>query len=235
LKKLLLLFILTNLTLFALPIKVQKDQYLNALEKAIDNEDYEKSKYFVPKLETLIKDNNLTIKSTYYYFKAKSAYENKQYPDVYDAAEKYVGITNRSGKYYKKILNILNDTDEALIKDEELQRQQELEIFILKGDTFQDSEESGSDEALSLNWSEAKEYCEKLKHADFTDWTLPTKHQLLLLQKEKKSLQYVLDSSYWSRTTNKDESSIAWSVDFNLGSISNTDKFDNYFSVRCVR
>ena len=234
-KKLLFIFILASLTLFALPVSVQKDQYFNALEKAIDDGNYKKSNFFVPKLEALIKDNNLTVKSAYYYFKAKSAYENKKYPDVYDAAEKYVDITKRSGKYYKRILNILNDTDEALIKDEELQRQRELEIFILKGDTFEDSNQNGSDEALSLNWSEAKEYCKNLEHANFTDWTLPTKHQLELLQKEKNNLQYVLDSSYWSRTTNEKESPIAWSVDFDLGSISNTDKFDNYLSVRCVR
>jgi len=237
LKKLLFVFILSifGSILFALPVNVQKDQYFNALEKAIDDKDYKKSKIFVKKLDLLIKEEKLKIKAKYYYFKAKSSYENAQYPAVYVAVEKYVEITKRSGKYYKKVLRILNDTDEALTKDEELERQRDLEIFIYKSDTFEDSESNGLDDALSLNWDEANEYCKNLVHADFTDWTLATKDQLRRLLKEKKSLQYVSDLPYWSSTSNKDDSALSWSVDFDLGSLSNSDKFDNSFLVRCVR
>lgn len=236
-KKLLFILILSGFSssLFALPANVQKDQYYNALEKDIDNKKYEKTKNYILKLDLLIKEKKIKIKSDYYYYKAKSSYENLQFSDVYPAVEKYIEITGRNGRYYKKILEILNDTDNALSKEIEKQREQELGIFILKGDMFEDTQKNGSDDGLSLNWSEAKKYCEDLEHANFSDWTLPTKHQLELLQKEKKNLQFVKDSNYWSISTNKEDSGVAWSVDFTHGSLSNTDKFDNYFSVRCVR
>ncbi len=233
-KKLLsiLSLIIFTSALEALPVDVQRDQYYNALEKAIDSDSYELAQKYIPKLDALEKDEKIKLKSSYYYFKAKTSFENKMYTDVYIATEKYIERTKTKGKYYKSILELVNKSDIALEDEDEIDRQRELKIFILKSSMFQDDEPNTD---LSLNWDEAVKYCSELEHAKFNDWRLSTKNELLKLEEHKNLLQYTKAAEYWSSTVNDEESAIAWLVDFKAGSQSNFDKFDNYFNVRCVR
>jgi len=233
LKKLLfiLIFIGFSSSLFALPANVKRDQYMQAMKMYMNDKNYDKSVTYVPKLDQLASDKNVTLSSEYFYFKAKSCVETKDYKSVYSAAEEYVVRTGTKGRDYKLILEILNTADESIESKEERELQRQKGIVILKSLMFEDNIKNIT---MKENFETAQRYCEKLTYAEFSDWRLATKDELLELYTNKKLIQNLSPSNYWSSTDDA-KSNSAWLVDFSLGSTSNLNKFDSYHHVRCVR
>ena len=106
--------------------------------------------------------------------------------------------------------------------------------------TFYDTEtgliwQDDSDEKnVVKDWSGAKEYCNNLSLDRYNDWYLPSKEQLSDLYKKREKLKNTFSNYYWSSTTNANNTSSAWIVDFGDGFQSYYGK-TYYNDVRCVR
>lgn len=90
-------------------------------------------------------------------------------------------------------------------------------------------------------WIEAYSYCEDLNLSGVDDWHLPSFNQLFILANRSKSnpaisskFQNVKSEPYWSSTTNMQDESQAWIVNFNDGSNERIDKTQTHY-VRCFR
>ena len=93
-------------------------------------------------------------------------------------------------------------------------------------------------------WEEAISYCENLTLADYDDWRLPNIKELFSLVKSE-SAEPAIDQTYfpntpewgsfWSSTTQIDDTGSAWIVGISDGSMLNGLKTDNYYYTRCVR
>jgi phosphodiesterase/alkaline phosphatase D-like protein len=99
-----------------------------------------------------------------------------------------------------------------------------------------------SDGAGAMSWESALQYAENLSLAGNTDWHLPNIKELQSINDETKT-NPSLDTNYfsgansalhWSSTTVMNLTNRAWSVDFQLGLVSYTDKASNLYA-RCVR
>jgi len=91
------------------------------------------------------------------------------------------------------------------------------------------------------NWSDAKEYCDKLDLGGFTDWRLPTREELYSIIDFSKvnsaySAIFINSSSdyYWTSTTYLKDNAKAWVVYFYNGMLSLEDK-NIALNIRCVR
>jgi len=81
-------------------------------------------------------------------------------------------------------------------------------------------------DVTSLNWEEALAYCEELNLGGYTDWRLPNKNELRSLVDYSRynpaiNTTYFPNtgaSSYWSSTTNANETYSPWTVSFDYGS-----------------
>ena len=108
-------------------------------------------------------------------------------------------------------------------------------------------EERSEADSTRLTWSEAITYCDDLSttfdttdyrgsfaEEMYTDWRLPTKHELNLMYENlhKKSVGGFEDGSHWSST--EFNTNLAWSQGFNNGRQSSNLK-SNYVRVRAVR
>lgn len=81
---------------------------------------------------------------------------------------------------------------------------------------------------------DAVNYCENLTYAGYSDWRLPTPHELLTIFDNSKSYP-AIDTTYFPNTSGEFLSSHAgegWFVDFGTGYVENSNR-DGY--VRCVR
>jgi hypothetical protein len=94
----------------------------------------------------------------------------------------------------------------------------------------------------NLDWYEAIDYCQALQLADFDDWRLPNRNELLSITDKTKYNPSIKDgfinyktSTYWTSSTSAGYSRDAWVVSFDSG-------YDYYYYlksneryVRCVR
>lgn len=84
------------------------------------------------------------------------------------------------------------------------------------------------------DWQEAKNYCQNLIYAGFSDWYLPKIDELQDLYSKKHRLKNVAPNYYWSSSIRLFSLDRALNVNFDAGNIySYTASFQYY--VRCVR
>jgi len=103
---------------------------------------------------------------------------------------------------------------------------------------WQDNEEA---KTVKKNWEDAKSYCSALSLGGKSDWRLPTPKELMMIVDNGK-YSPALDSTfvnvttniYLSSTTRASDTSNAWVVFFDGGSVGQRGKTDEN-SVRCVR
>ncbi|MBF0352997.1 MAG: DUF1566 domain-containing protein [SAR324 cluster bacterium] len=91
-------------------------------------------------------------------------------------------------------------------------------------------------------WGGAVTYCDNLTLGSQSDWRLPTRRELMSIVDygvfnpgiNSTYFPNTNSSSYWSSSSNANNSSEAWRVYFDFGNVSSTLKFFSY-NVRCVR
>ena len=108
---------------------------------------------------------------------------------------------------------------------------------------WQDDYSDNGDVIKYTNWRAAINYCEnELSLGGHNDWRLPNKNELLSVVDYTKSnpaiyeeFQNKTSNYYWSSTTNANNPSSAWLVDFYNGT--SNDYYGKYIivPVRCVR
>lgn len=93
---------------------------------------------------------------------------------------------------------------------------------------------------VNRNWQGAKEYCENLVFAGYSDWRLPIMDDFFSIRDEKRksiainaAFKNVTPNQYWSSSKVYD-SGYAWSMNFENGDDSVQLKSSNFY-VRCVR
>lgn len=91
------------------------------------------------------------------------------------------------------------------------------------------------------DWKQAKERCERLNFAAYSDWRLPSIDELINITDKTKfsptinsAFKYVKSDFYWSSTKFADGSSRAWFVHFKNGYADWSGISDRLFA-RCVR
>ncbi|MBO4441108.1 DUF1566 domain-containing protein [bacterium] len=96
-------------------------------------------------------------------------------------------------------------------------------------------------------WDAAISYCNNLTYAGYSDWRLPTPQEFLSIFDNSKfrpaiDTTYFLDtpsyvpfSRFWSSSTYVCDTSLAWYVDFEEGSVPSVDYKGDRKQVRCVR
>lgn len=93
------------------------------------------------------------------------------------------------------------------------------------------------DQVTSSNWYNAQNVISNPEYHNeagkgFTDWRLPTKHELNLIYKQRESIEGLTEEWYWSSTENSHSN--AWIQRFNDGNQNFSHKNNNHH-VRAVR
>jgi len=104
---------------------------------------------------------------------------------------------------------------------------------------------NGLTETDRYNWNEAISACNKLssdRYRGYDNWRLPNIRELHSIVTyyfstfpaiTAKAFPNTKDDHYWTSTTAKKDNTLAWRVDFNLGTVLYGDKNDKKY-VRCV-
>ncbi len=92
--------------------------------------------------------------------------------------------------------------------------------------------------ASGKTWQQALAYCEELDYANRTDWRLPNVNELASLinyeiYSPASDFPDMPSSSFWSSSSDADDTSSAWSVYFHHGSVNRNGKTGSP-SARCV-
>jgi hypothetical protein len=97
-----------------------------------------------------------------------------------------------------------------------------------------------ADDGLTRTWANASAYCEALVLSRFSDWRLPSRHELISIAdygRYEPAINPAFESknaSYWSDRPAADLEGYYWQVNFNKGSSGVIGKEQLYY-VRCVR
>ena len=94
----------------------------------------------------------------------------------------------------------------------------------------------------SKTWTDADIYCSGLNHDGESGWRLPTPIELASILNKSSSTIAIDDcfdfesdsTNYWTSQELNNDSSKAWHLDFTHGTLSNSEKTENY-AVRCVK
>ena len=94
---------------------------------------------------------------------------------------------------------------------------------------------------IKKNWIDAKDYCNNLNFAEFSDWRLPKLKELLTITDDKinnlavsPAFKNIVPKYYWSTTSHVAIGAFAWLVNFKSGNDGNAYKVSPYHVV-CVR
>lgn len=99
------------------------------------------------------------------------------------------------------------------------------------------------EDGKGYTFEQALIYCHNLNISGYTDWRLPSKNEIMTIvnySNQRPTIQTdffpdTKSSFYWTSTTQSNNSSIAWSIDFSSGAMDfSRGKKSNYF-VRAVR
>lgn len=103
---------------------------------------------------------------------------------------------------------------------------------------WQDAEDNKD---LSITYFKAKDYCEKLVIAEYSDFRLPTLNELQSIVDYRKykpaiieGFTYTANETYWTSTTFADDSTEVWTIQFKKGERSVKGKHYNR-NLRCVQ
>ena len=86
-------------------------------------------------------------------------------------------------------------------------------------------------------WSDAITYCQSSTLGGYNDWRLPTIQELTTIIDNtaiNTTFQNVKLKSYWSATSNANEPSYVWGINFDNGLIDPYDKNSSLY-IRCVK
>ena len=83
------------------------------------------------------------------------------------------------------------------------------------------------------NWSTADAMCKASILADYTDWRLPTKEELMVFYNNRNLIGGFQNTSYWSSTKYSESGSSYWYVNFSDGALKYN--WDGSHRVRAVR
>jgi len=91
-------------------------------------------------------------------------------------------------------------------------------------------------------WDEAKEYCDRLDHAGYDDWWLPSESELFTIvdtsrpagRKIQPGFVHFKPGAYWTSSTYAWNAPDAWAIDFGSGTSYSLEKSQHRFA-RCVR
>lgn len=111
-----------------------------------------------------------------------------------------------------------------------------------------DGNSAGCNNGSSSTWEQALSFCEGLTYANYSDWRLPNRRELMSIVDYGRispaiNMAYFTNTEnyyYWTSTTYVPSVTYAWPVDFGSGSVgvggtvNGTSKANTYY-VRCVR
>jgi Protein of unknown function (DUF1566) len=97
-----------------------------------------------------------------------------------------------------------------------------------------------ADDGVQKNWADASAYCEALVLSRYSDWRLPSRHELVSIADYGRYDPAInpafecKNASYWSDRPAADNEGYYWQVNFNKGSSGVIGSAAEYY-VRCVR
>jgi len=91
------------------------------------------------------------------------------------------------------------------------------------------------DESDAKPWSEAIAYCQQLNLANQSDWRLPDKKEMESSFRINDRFPDLVNSYYWTSTTNKEYNYYAWGMTASTGYLFSDGNKTSYYYVRCVR